>query len=72
MYSVLIEYREPTFDRGTSAERPPYRWTYRVPASTAGEASETALRLFRQTALLSSVGWVREVVNVVATPQPAS
>lgn len=63
-YRVRIDYREPTYEARAGQKRSPYSWTYEVVAANENEAARMALREFRETARVSSVGWFREVVAV--------
>ena len=61
-YSVIIPYREPTFELRRGAPREtPFTARYEVEASTEDEAVELAIHEFQQTARDSSVGWIREI-----------
>jgi hypothetical protein len=63
-YRVRIDYREPTYEARVGPKRTPYTWTYEVVAPNEKEAAQIALREFRETARVSSVGWLREVVGI--------
>ncbi len=65
---MRIDYREPTYEARVGPKDRAYSWTYEVVARTEQEAAEAALRKFFHTTHQSSVGWVREVVDVSVMP----
>ena len=63
-YRVRIDYREPTYEARYGPKRAPYSWTYEIMAPDEQEAARLALLEFQDTARVSSVGWIREVVAI--------
>ena len=63
-YLVEVWYREPTYEASVGPKAEPYTWRYRIRAYSEAEAQERALGQFKALAEVSSVGWVREVVEV--------
>lgn len=69
-YLVTIHYREPTFERHTYGDNVtrlhPFKVRYEVTTLTANEerARGLALREFYNMVAHSSVGWVRQIVQV--------
>lgn len=70
-FRVRIDYREPTYEARVGPKDCAYTWTYEVVAGNEQEAAEAALRKFFHTTRQSSVGWVREVVDVSVMPTVA-
>ena len=68
-FLVRVSYREPTFE---PEARAPYTWTWRISAPGEDEAKSKAIREFDRMQLLSSVGWVREVVDIHVELAPRS
>jgi hypothetical protein len=69
-YHVRIEFREPTYELRAGPKPEPYLFGYDVEAASESEAEQSALLEFRETARLSSVAWIRQVLQVVVTPTP--
>ena len=69
-YHVRIEFREPTYELRAGPKPAPYLFGYDVEAASESEAEQSALVEFRETARLSSVAWIRQVLQVVVTPAP--
>jgi hypothetical protein len=69
-YHVRIEFREPTYELRAGPKPEPYLFGYDVEAASATEAEQSALLEFRETARLSSVAWIRQVLQVVVTQAP--
>ena len=69
-YHVRIEFREPTYELRAGPKPEPYLFGYDVEAASESEAEQSALLEFRETARLSSVAWIRQVLQVVVTPAP--
>jgi hypothetical protein len=69
-YHVRIEFREPTYELRAGPKAEPYLFGYDVEAASESEAEQSALLEFRETARLSSVAWIRQVLQVVVTPAP--
>lgn len=67
-FRVIIRYREPTYAAHHEPKAKPYEWTFRIKAATAAAAKGQALGEFHAIAALSSVGWVREIVDVDVNP----
>ena len=63
-FLVTVEYQEPTYRQDGHC----YAFTFRVDATSPASAVDVALAEFRTMAVLSSVGWVREVVAVHVKP----
>lgn len=63
-YRVTVSYREPTYEARSGARPNPFRWTYAISAESEEQARASALREFRHTTEMSSVGWSRVVVGV--------
>ncbi len=68
LFKVKINYREPTYAASRNASPKAYSWTYEVSAANPLAARRRAVEDFRDTARLSSVGWVREIVSTEVTP----
>lgn len=64
---VEIWYREPSYELRNGEKAEPYRWRFRVHASSEADAIRIALAEFRQIEAISSVGWARDVVDVAVT-----
>lgn len=71
-FLVRVTYREPTFEEAEPAARAPFTWTWRIAAPGEEEARLRAIREFDRMQMLSSVGWIREVVAVHVEPAPRS
>ena len=70
-FLVTVFYREPTYEQRVGDKAEPYRWTYRIAASTDRLAERAALAEFRRVASRSGSGWIRRVVRVdVRSDQP--
>ena len=67
-FIVEIHYREPNYETRHGARDEPFRFRYRIHASTAECARWLALDEFRRVTELSSVGWIRDVVRVDVIP----
>jgi hypothetical protein len=63
-YRVRIHYREPTYELANGAHKRPFHWTYTITATSPHEAQLLALEEFRQMAIASGVGWVRQILLV--------
>jgi hypothetical protein len=64
VYDVVVSYREPTYEAHAGPKAEPYRWTYRIRASSEADAARGARRQFDEAQRLSSVGWARTVVGI--------
>jgi hypothetical protein len=64
-YRVTVFYREPTYQQRTCRVREPYRYTFDVEAADPESAREHALAAFRDMAIQSGAGWIREIVDIV-------
>lgn len=71
-YLVRVTYREPNFEEAEPKARSPFTWTWRIAAAGVEEAKNRAIREFDRMQLLSSVGWIREVVDIHVEPAPRS
>lgn len=71
-FLVRVTYREPTFEEVEPQARSPFTWTWRISAAGEEEARSRAIREFDRMQMLSSVGWIREVVSVQVEPAPRS
>lgn len=71
-YLVRVTYREPNFEEVEPQARSPFTWTWRISAPGEDEARVKAIREFDRMQMLSSVGWIREVVDISVTPAPRS
>lgn len=69
-YVVEVWYREPTYEAHVGPKAEPYTWRYRICAASEAEAQEHALGQFKALAEVSSVGWVREVIEVKVSLSP--
>lgn len=67
-FLVEVQYREPSYETRHGAREAPYRFRYRIDAASEGAATQLALAEFWRISQISSVGWVREVVDVHVTP----
>jgi hypothetical protein len=65
-YLVEIHYREPSYEAWHGRRERPYRWRYRLEASSERDAIDAALAEFRLIERQSWAGWTREVVAVEA------
>lgn len=63
-FVVELQYREPGYEARTGQRSQPFRFRYRISASSEAQARWLALEEFRRITELSSVGWIREVVRV--------
>jgi hypothetical protein len=63
-FRVTVHYREPTYEMVNGPKRDPYRWVTTLVADDRSMAERLALEEFEAMARLSSVGWVRRVVQV--------
>lgn len=63
-FVVEIRYREPTYEARHGARAEPYRFRYRVEASSKEGAIALAVRQFEDITALSSVGWSRDIVAI--------
>lgn len=63
-FRVRIIYREPTYEAATGKTCGAYSGTFLVSAPSHVAAANRAMNQFRELERLSSVGWVREVVEV--------
>jgi hypothetical protein len=66
-YTVVVYYREPTYEVRHGDKAEPYQFTYEVMAVDEDDARAAALAQFRATADDSQVGWVRQVLQVIVT-----
>jgi hypothetical protein len=69
-YHVRIEFREPTYELRAGTKPEPYLFGYDLEAPSESEAQQSALMEFREMAKLSSVAWIRQVLQVIVTPAP--
>jgi len=69
-YHVRIEFREPTYELRAGPKPEPYLFGYDVEAASESEAEQLALLEFRETAKLSNVSWIRQVLRVIVTLTP--
>jgi hypothetical protein len=63
-FIVEIHYREPSYEARNGVRDAPFRFRYRIDASSADTAQKLALAELRRVTALSSVGWIRDVVDV--------
>jgi len=70
-YCVTIRYREPTYAVHHEPRLRPYSFTFWIDAVDDASAREKAVTEFWKTAELSSVGWIREIVEVEVKPLAA-
>ena len=64
-YRIRILYREPTYARQAGRPERDYRWTYDVVANDVEQAKAMAEAEFRELARLSSVGWARDITEII-------
>jgi hypothetical protein len=64
MLVVEILYRETSYETWHGPKDMPYRWRFRVHASTNRLAIDAAVAEFRRIETLSSVGWSRDIMDV--------
>ena len=64
-YRIRILYREPTYERDAGPPERDYRWTYSILANDVAQAKAMAEAEFRKIEKLSSVGWAREITEIV-------
>jgi len=69
-YHVRIEFREPTYELRAGPKPEPYLFGYDIEAANESEAAQLALLEFRETAKLSNVAWIRQVLQVIVTVRP--
>lgn len=69
-YHVRIEFREPTYELRAGPKPAPYLFGYDIEATNESEAAQLALLEFRETAKLSNVAWIRQVLHVIVTVRP--
>lgn len=67
-FIVEIHYREPGYELRYGARDQPFRFRYRIDASSEESARSYALEEFRRISEMSSVGWIRDVVCVDVMP----
>ncbi len=67
-YVVTIFYREPGYATHENAEAKTYSGSFTVRARDRGEAIRKARTAFYEVAKASSVGWVREITEIVCRP----
>lgn len=67
LYSVVVRYREPTYEARAGTNLTSYHWTYAVRAQNVEEARDVAISNFRDVEKKSGVGWVREILEVVVS-----
>jgi len=65
-FRIRIHYREPTYKSREGEEQKVYRWTYQIEAESVDDAKALAIAEFHDFARLSSVGWTREITDVLA------
>lgn len=63
-FIVELDYREPGYEARHGAREEPYRFRYRIYATTEEAAIRRAATEFRRIAAMSGSGWAREVVGV--------
>ena len=69
-FLVELRYREPSYEARHGPHAEPYRFRYRIEATSEEAAVSHALRAFRETSALSGVGWGRDVVGCEVVPHP--
>lgn len=67
-FVVEVRYREPGYEARHGARAAPYRFRYRIEATSEEAAVCQALQEFRHIAEISSVGWARDVVGCDVMP----
>lgn len=63
-FVVEIQYREPTYEARHGRRASPYRFRYRLEATSSSDARDLALVEFARVTAMSSVGWPRDIVGV--------
>lgn len=63
-FIVELDYREPGYEARYGAREEPYRFRYRIYATTEEAAIRRAAAEFRRITAMSGVGWARDVVAV--------
>jgi len=63
-FIVEIQYREPSYEARHGRRATPYRFRYRIEATSSAEAREHAVIEFARVSAMSSVGWTREIVGM--------
>ena len=69
-YLVHIRYREPSYELRAGRKAFPYAFTFEVAARDEHKARQRALQLFDETARQSSVGWMRQIIDVQVEHAP--
>ena len=67
-FLVELKYREPSYEARNGVHGEPYRFRYRIEATSEEAAASHALRQFREISALSGVGWGRDVVGCAVVP----
>ena len=67
-FIVEVRYREPSYETQHGARSEPYRFRYRVDAPSEQAAVASAVAEFERVNVLSSVGWTRQIVEIVVEP----
>lgn len=67
-FLVELRYREPSYEARNGAREEPYRFRYRIQASSGEVAVSQALQEFRRITAMSGVGWARDVVGCEVIP----
>ena len=63
-YVVEIQYREPTYELRVGPKKHPYSMTYKIHTTSEDSAAAKAIAEFERITEVSSVGWIREIVDV--------
>jgi len=66
-YSVVVQYREPTYEARHGAPEKPYRYSVEVVAIDDEHAREKAVEAFHAERAKSSVSWVIQIVRVLVS-----
>jgi hypothetical protein len=62
-FIVEVRYREPGYEARNESGPKPYRFRYRIKATSEANAASQALAEFRAITALSGSGWVRDVIG---------
>lgn len=67
-FLIELRYREPSYEARDGARDEPYRFRYRIEASSEEVAVWQAMQEFRRISAMSGVGWARDVVGCDVIP----
>ncbi len=68
IFIVEVRYREPSYEIRHGARAEPYRFRYRLEAPSEHAAIASVVAEFERMNVLSSVGWTRQIVELVVEP----